>query len=690
MEILSPAGSFESLKAAVFSGADAVYFGNSDFNARANAQNFTKEQIYEGIRFCHERGVKCHAVLNTLITDREISKVLSLAEFLANGGIDAFILQDIGLASLLKNATDIPLHASTQMTIHNLDGVNFAADFGFSRVVLSRELSKENISCITHKAPKGMEIEVFAHGALCICYSGQCYMSSVIGQRSGNRGQCAQPCRLPYKEGYTLSLKDLSLLKYVKELETMGVSALKIEGRMKSPEYVAAVTSKYAAAKKGMEYAEEDEKMLAEIFSRNGFTDGYYKGEYGKKMFGVKSETTSSYKIPAKEYKRLGISFKVKQIEDDFDNIKILEENLQDNELELDKENKIILISAITDDGYTSEQKVICQSAKNNPVTKEQIENSLSRLGDTIYHLNKIEIDLKGNLFIAVSILNNVRRNLLNKIVQMRLLANAKFKMPLVDLNKGKNRKYPTQYRGFFLNPENIPENADSLEKIWLPLQLFKTKKGKAAVEKWRNKIGAVLPRIFHDNERKEIDNLFDAAINLGIRDILVGNVGHIQYCKEKITMEKNLILHGDYGLNIYNQYSAGIFKEKGLDDSILSFELNFPQLKDIVDDNSGIISYGRLPFMIMRNCVKKQHNKNEFLTDRMKKEFLLTCDFGCRNSLWNADKLYIADKDLSNFHFCQLIFTDETKEGIAEIIDEYVLAKPFLRDNITRGLYNK
>lgn len=244
MEILAPAGSLPAMKSAVFSGADAVYFGGGDFNARIRAKNFTEEEIASGVRFCRERGVKCYAAMNTLVTDRELPQAMRLASFFAECGVDAFIVQDTGLASLLKRATQIPLHASTQMTVHTLDGILALAEAGFSRVVLSRELSQADLRYILMHAP--CEIEVFVHGALCMCYSGQCYMSSLIGNRSGNRGACAQPCRLPYQDGYSLSLKDLCLLKYVKDLEQMGVSSLKIEGRMKSPEYVAAVTKSEA------------------------------------------------------------------------------------------------------------------------------------------------------------------------------------------------------------------------------------------------------------------------------------------------------------------------------------------------------------------------------------------------------------------------------------------------------------
>ena len=288
MQVLSPAGSLPALKAAVYAGADAVYLGALGFNARMNAQNFSESEIREGIRFCHERGVEVHATLHTLVSDRELADALDVAAFFTEAGADAFIVQDVGLAKELMKRTDVPLHGSTQMTVHSLDGVGFLADLGFTRAVLSRELSRRNIEYIAAHAP--IETEIFAHGALCMCYSGQCYMSSVIGARSGNRGRCAQPCRLPYQNGYALSLKDMCLLRYTKEIEALGVDCIKLEGRMKSPGYVYAVTRAYADAVRGKEYDPKEEKYLADVFSRDGFTDGYYLEKKGADMFGVRSE----------------------------------------------------------------------------------------------------------------------------------------------------------------------------------------------------------------------------------------------------------------------------------------------------------------------------------------------------------------------------------------------------------------
>ena len=295
IELLSPAGSMEALRAAVQNGANAVYLGYDAFNARMGARNFSVDELQEAIVYCHVRGVQVHLTLNTLVSDREMARAAEVIRTAAVLGVDAFIVQDLGVVALCREiAPEVPIHASTQMSIHSLEGVQQAAELGVSRVVLSRELSREEIAHICRRSP--VEIEVFVHGALCMCYSGQCYLSSVIGRRSGNRGQCAQPCRLPYGYGrfepnrYPLSLKDNCLVEYLDDLRRLGVSSLKIEGRMKRPEYVAVVTKAYRTALDGKRVTEEDLRELEAVFSRQGFTQGYYEGKTGADMFGVRQE----------------------------------------------------------------------------------------------------------------------------------------------------------------------------------------------------------------------------------------------------------------------------------------------------------------------------------------------------------------------------------------------------------------
>ena len=295
MELLSPAGSREAVTAAVQSGAVAVYLGFGDYNARRGAQNFTRESLAEAVAYCHVRGVKVYLTLNTLLSDGELPGAVEEARFASEVGADAVLVQDLGVLEAVRRAVpDLPLHASTQMSLMNLDGVKRAADLGCTRAVLARELSRDQIGYICAHSP--IEIEVFGHGAQCMCYSGQCFFSSVIGTRSGNRGLCAQPCRLNYGWGDRadrplLSLKDMSLAKHLRELEELGVACLKIEGRMKRPEYVAVVTSIYARAlREGREPTSEELEQLRAAFSRQGFTDGYFRDDTGRHMFGTRQE----------------------------------------------------------------------------------------------------------------------------------------------------------------------------------------------------------------------------------------------------------------------------------------------------------------------------------------------------------------------------------------------------------------
>ena len=294
LELLAPAGSMESLRAAVQNGADAVYLGVGEFNARQSAKNFTLETLGEALKYCHIRGVQVHLTLNTLVADREMQQLRNLIRSAAQAGVDAFIVQDWGVVQLCRQiAPHVPVHGSTQMTVHNLAGVQMCAAMGIRRVVLSRELNRNEIQYICANSP--IEIEIFGHGALCMCYSGQCYLSAMIGSRSGNRGRCAQPCRQSYgysrwENKYPLSLKDNCLVHYVQAIEEMGVVSLKLEGRMKRPEYVAAVTQVYRQAIDGAPVTPEMMQTLSDAFNRQGFTNGYYLGKVTPRMFGVRED----------------------------------------------------------------------------------------------------------------------------------------------------------------------------------------------------------------------------------------------------------------------------------------------------------------------------------------------------------------------------------------------------------------
>ena len=650
MEILSPAGSPESLKAAVLSGADAVYFGASSFNARMNASNFTDDILSEQIQYCHERGVSCHATLNTLISQREFSSALATAEKLIVAGVDALIVQDVGLAAELKKRSDIPLHASTQLTVHNLDGILFAQQMGFDRVVLSREVSRKELEYMALRSP--LELEIFGHGALCMCYSGQCYMSSLIGNRSGNRGECAQPCRLPYKGGYRLSLKDLCLLKYYDELEAMGIASLKIEGRMKSPEYVSAITGAYAAAKRGEEYTPEKEAYLAGVFSRSGFTDGYYTDNIGSSMFGTRSETVNKVDLPTKEYPRLGLDVSIHPTEDG-------------------------LLCTARCGSYSAEGILPISVARNRATTEFEIQDAFGALGNTAYYLNSFAVDLPENSFVPASAVKNLRRDLIDRLTKMRCLVSHSWKNLPVSYEP--KQGISGRREGFFLHPDRIPEHVD-LDFLWLPLTAIKDYP--KIIEMYSHKIGFVLPRILREDEKQSAERLVLAWKDAGITNALCGNVGHLSFC-----FSHNLIPHGDFGLNVYNPVARDTLLSMGFQDVTLSFELNGAQLRDMTTSRTGVVVYGRLPFMIFRNCLKQNHGKDEGITDRIGKEFLLSCAFGCRNELWNADRLWLADKPIETLGFQRFLFTDESPEEVERVLASYQQKLPPASE-MTRGRF--
>ena len=409
IELLAPAGNLESLLAAVHSGADAVYFGYGELNARRNAKNFDEQSLAEASRICKERGVKMHMTVNTMVYDREYEAVLRTLEIACKYGIDALIVQDLGVAALVRRAApEMPLHASTQLTVHNVSGAWQAKELGFSRVVLAREMSRSEIAAITRTVP--IETEVFVHGALCMCVSGQCYMSSVIGERSGNRGLCAQPCRLPFASGrkgdsgYALSLKDLSLARRVRELSELGVDSFKIEGRMKRPEYVAAAVSQFKQALRG-EQADLD--LMAAVFSRSGFTQGYFDGKLGPEMFGTrqKEDVLAGQKVlkslndlASKDVPRVGVDFAFSM-----------------------KADEPVTLTASDGEGHRATvQGEPPQAALKAPTNEELVRRSLEKTGGTFYYLNSLAAELGEGLICPASQLNALRRQALDGLTAQR------------------------------------------------------------------------------------------------------------------------------------------------------------------------------------------------------------------------------------------------------------------------------
>lgn len=670
IELLSPAGSPEGVIAAVQNGADAVYMGMGAFNARRGAKNFTDEEFVKAVRYCHVRGCKVYVTLNTLVNDREMRDAVAAAKLASDAGADALIVQDLGLARLIHaHAPDFALHASTQMTIHTLDGARQARDIGFSRVVLSRECTREQIEQITREA--GVETEVFVHGALCMCYSGQCYLSAVIGQRSGNRGLCAQPCRLPYNGGYPLSLKDLMLAGHVAELADWGVSSLKIEGRMKRPEYAAIVTKVYADLLREHRKPTAGERdILRRVFSRDGFTDGYYTGKKGDSMFGTKTD------VPMSEVKSL------------YD--EAARRFAEGKEAPLVPVN--LFFSARRDTGAVLSAGEVTvtggtEQAKNRPTTPEMVEKSLSKTGGTPFYVKNMHIEVEDGLVVPASVMNGMRRDALALLLSKRSVAPSRDWMDGNVLPRDEEASSREGFRGYTAAVRTEAQakalEGLGLEAVYAPLEV-------AA----RTGLPAVLPRVFSDSEQGQIEMLLGEAMSRGTNTVLVGNIGHIPLARRL-----GFAVHGDFGLNAYNSRTLCALAEMGVSRQTLSFEARLAQIRDMSGPlETDLIVYGRLPLMIFENCaIRRQHggkcsckNGVTVLTDRRHESFPLLPEYGCRNTLIGNRPLCLRE-DFARLgvQTARLLFTTESPEECAHIARAFLSGAP-LEGEFTRGLYKR
>lgn len=691
MELLSPAGSMEALRAAVCNGADAVYLGADTFNARINARNFSTADLQEAIVYCHVRGVKVHLTLNTLVLDREMQRASDLIRLAASFGVDAFIVQDLGMVSLCRElAPDIPVHASTQMSIHSLEGVKEAAALGCSRVVLSRELPASEIAYICKRSP--VEIEIFVHGALCMCYSGQCYLSSVIGRRSGNRGQCAQPCRLPYGYGrfessrYPLSLKDNCLIRELDELRHLGVASLKIEGRMKRPEYVAIVTRAYRTVLNGGKLTDEDLHALEAAFSRQGFTDGYFYGQTGSDMFGRRQEsedTASLFSTARATYEqgdvpRIGVKFYA-----------------------IIQEGRPAQLAVEDPDGNVCKTTgPVPERAVYRALTQQSLEQQLKKTGGTPYLCTGVRTVLGNDLMLSASAINAMRRDVIAELTARR------GRVPAPHLNAYNE---PPRYDGISGEPqltvavrsaEQITSRMLSMRPtvLYVPLSELVTHPDLPQRVGVDTQLAAILPRVIWSGELIPLVRQLHVAYELGVRQVLVGNLGQLS-----IARSAGFAVRGDFGLNIVNSRAMRYLREQGLDSQLLSFELTLPQIRDISKAvPTEIMLYGRLPLMLMENCVIKNRTGTctcqtgtVRLVDRMGEEFPVVKDPGtCRNVLLNGKKLYLLDKKdafrgMGLWAF-RLQFTTENPGEIDKVLMDYHGRAAFDAGSYTRGLYTR
>ena len=646
-ELLAPAGDMECLYAAVAAGADAIYVGGKRFGARAFAKNFDIDELSSAVRYCHLHGVKLYVTLNTLIEDKEMEDAVQYAASLYRIGVDALIVCDLGvIAAIHRHVPDLELHASTQMSIHNTYGVNMASEMGISRAVVARELSLENIKSVVDNSP--CEIEVFLHGALCVCHSGQCLFSSMVGGRSGNRGECAQPCRLPFNDGrYILSLKDLSLADHISALIDSGVASLKIEGRMKSPEYVYNVTSVYRRLlDEGRCANAKESDLLRRTFSRGGFTDGYFVGRTKNGMTGIRSE---SDKQESKALESIDLTPKKRTVR------ALVRLGLgQPSEM------------TITDGKRTvTAYGQIPQAAENAPLTPDGVKTRLCKMGNTLLSLlpEDIELTLDENINLPPSALNALRRE-----------AAERFESVHRRLDEFKFTPFGVRQRGETLTTAQFFSTDAFLEAYGQGI--FKQKINiaflphTAPMDALKLAGGIYLPPVILDSEWETVRQSLENARNNGIMYALVGNIGQIELVKSL-----GFEIYGDFRLNVTNTESAAVYREMGISHLILSPELTLPKARD---SGGGLITYGRIPLMITERCFISENFGCDkcgkaTLIDRKGEKFPMMREFSHRNIIFNSVPTYMGDRvgelrshRIESEHF---IFSTESGREIIAIL---------------------
>ena len=685
IEILAPVGNEEMLRAAVFSGADAVYLGFSGFNARTSANNFDADTLKEAVRFCHARGVAVHVALNTTVYGGELPALEQAIRAVAASGADAVICQDLAVATLIgKIAPQLPRHGSTQMSVHSLQGALELKELGFTRVVLARELSLPEVEHITKHC--GIETECFVHGALCMCVSGQCYMSAFLGGRSGNRGSCAGPCRLPFEanalpEGkpgrlHHLSLKDNSVIDKLDKLQALGVASAKIEGRLRTPEYVAAAVSACLAGREGRAY---DRDLLKNAFSRSGFTSGYLDGKINGTMFGVRSEADAELTkktLPAlrelyrRECSRVPVKMK----------------------LEIEEGGEKLTVTDADGNKAFAYGDAEPQPARTDPA--ESLHRSLAKTGGTPFAVENDDITVEmdgGPWFIPGSAVNELRREALDALLKKREVLRpwptTDEHVPALPL-----RTLPPHrtLRARFESWDQVPERAlDGVEYLTLPIA-----QADRVPREWRAKTLLELPRVMFGRLEEDTARRIAATQDAGFAGYEVSNIAHLRLCR-------GLPMSGSFGLNITNQLAAQFYADNGLGSMLILPEVKDSDISTIAPTHdgkpvpTGVLVYGHMPLMITRACpLQNIHDcahcdKTGVLTDRKAKKFPVRCGLGVR-TIYNPVPIYMGDKPGAlTVDYGVAYFTLESRDEAAKILGMIRAHAPFEED-FTRGLYFK
>ena len=685
IEILAPVGNEEMLRAAVFSGADAVYLGFSGFNARTSANNFNADTLKDAVAFCHARGVAVHVALNTTVYGGELPALEQAIRAVAASGADAVICQDLAVATLIgKIAPQLPRHGSTQMSVHSLQGALELKELGFTRVVLARELSMPEVEHITKHC--GIETECFVHGALCMCVSGQCYMSAFLGGRSGNRGSCAGPCRLPFEanalpEGkpgrlHHLSLKDNSVIDKLDKLQALGVASAKIEGRLRTPEYVAAAVSACLAGREGRAY---DRDLLKNAFSRSGFTSGYLDGKIDGTMFGVRSEadaeqTKKTLPMLRELYRRERSRVPVKM------------------KLEIEEGGEKLTVTDADGSRAFAYGDAEPQPARTDPT--ESLHRSLAKAGGTPFAVEDQDITVEmdgGPWFIPGGAVNELRREALDALLKKREVLRpwptTEEHVPALPL-----RTLPPHrtLRARFESWEQVPERAlDGIEYFILPIA-----QADRVPREWRAKTLLELPRVMFGKLEEDTARRIAATQDAGFAGYEVSNIAHLRLCR-------GLPMSGSFGLNITNQLAAQFYADNGLGSMLILPEVKDSDISTIAPTHNGrpvptgVLVYGHMPLMITRACpLQNIHDcahcdKTGVLTDRKAKKFPVRCGLGVR-TIYNPVPIYMGDKPGAlTVDYGVAYFTLESREEAAKILEMIRTHAPFEGD-FTRGLYFK
>ena len=685
IEILAPVGNEEMLRAAVFSGADAVYLGFSGFNARTSANNFNADTLKDAVAFCHARGVAVHVALNTTVYGGELPALEQAIRAVAASGADAVICQDLAVATLIgKIAPQLPRHGSTQMSVHSLQGALELKELGFTRVVLARELSMPEVEHITKHC--GIETECFVHGALCMCVSGQCYMSAFLGGRSGNRGSCAGPCRLPFganalpegKPGrlHHLSLKDNSVIDKLDKLQALGVASAKIEGRLRTPEYVAAAVSACLAGREGRAY---DRDLLKNAFSRSGFTSGYLDGKIDGTMFGVRSEadaeqTKKTLPMLRELYRRERSRVPVKM------------------KLEIEEGGEKLTVTDADGSKAFAYGDAEPQPARTDPT--ESLHRSLAKTGGTPFAVEDQDITVEmdgGPWFIPGGAVNELRREALDALLKKREVLRpwptTEEHVPALPL-----RTLPPHrtLRARFESWEQVPERAlDGIEYLILPIA-----QADRVPREWRAKTLLELPRVMFGKLEEDTARRIAATQDSGFAGYEVSNIAHLRLCR-------GLPMSGSFGLNITNQLAAQFYADNGLGSMLILPEVKDSDISTIAPTHNGrpvptgVLVYGHMPLMVTRACpLQNIHDcahcdKTGVLTDRKAKKFPVRCGLGVR-TIYNPVPIYMGDKPGAlTVDYGVAYFTLESREETAKILEMIRTHAPFEGD-FTRGLYFK